>query len=118
MAQKGTPVSDDGYFATGHPLDRAHRSCHTSGMAKRIKPPERPTDVNPLANYLVNEAAREGGVPDAQTKAQVSLLMAETKLKGAKKPGKTRLQKVTAKERKAADAKIARARSTKRRKSS
>jgi hypothetical protein len=86
-------------------------------MAKRIKPPERPTDVNPLAQYLVNEAAREGGVPDAQTKAQVSLLMAETRLKGAKKPGKTRLQAITAKKRKAAAAKATGARSKKKRSS-
>jgi hypothetical protein len=53
-------------------------------MPKTGKPKKSPTAINPLVEYLVDESVREGGVPDPATKAQISLLMAETARKGRK----------------------------------
>jgi len=52
-------------------------------MPKPSKNKKRPTDINPLVEYLVDESVREGGVPDPPTQAQISLLMAETGRKAA-----------------------------------
>ena len=53
-------------------------------MPKPTKSKKRPSEVNPLVEYLVDESVREGGVPDPPTQAQISLLMAETGRKGRK----------------------------------
>lgn len=67
-------------------------------MPKPSKNKKRPTDVNPLTEYLVNESVREGGVPDRKTNDQISLLVAETGRKGEKR----RIETMAAKERKSA----------------
>jgi hypothetical protein len=36
-----------------------------------------PEKINPLTEYLVNESTREGAGPDAETNAQIDLLMSE-----------------------------------------
>src|ERR1700688_1883458 len=78
---------------------------HTTRMPKPTKQQKnnRPSKENPLTQYLVTESAREGGVPDAATRAQLSVLMSapelvsEPKLKSRKKrkssTARTRLSK-------------------------
>lgn len=62
-------------------------------MPKPTKRNKRPSDINPLVEYLVDESVREGGVPDAPTDEQISLLMAEADQKKGKKGGKTTKRK-------------------------
>jgi hypothetical protein len=45
---------------------------------------------NKLTQYLVTESAREGGVPDAATRAQLSVLMSAPELVREPKIGKKR----------------------------
>ena len=61
---------------------------HTTAMPKPTKQQKnnRPSKGNPLTQYLVTESAREGGVPDAATRAQLSVLMSAPELVSEPKP--------------------------------
>jgi hypothetical protein len=53
-------------------------------------------DENPLTQYLVTESAREGGVPDAATRAQLSVLMSAPELVSEPKPKNRKKRKTNA----------------------
>jgi hypothetical protein len=57
-------------------------------MSKKTKLREknRPPKENPLTEYLVTESTREGEVPDAATRAQLSVLMSAPELVTEPKP--------------------------------
>ena len=61
---------------------------HTTRMPKPTKRQKnnRSSKENPLTQYLVTESAREGGVPDAATRAQLSVLMSAPELVSEPKP--------------------------------
>ncbi len=63
--------------------------------------------MNSLVEYLVDEAVREGRVPDRATGEQISLLVAETSQKGGEKGEKRRIESMAAKDRKTAASKAA-----------
>lgn len=69
-------------------------------MQKRTKQQERPTDVNQMAQHLVNVSIRENGDKiTPPTKAQISMLMAQLGRKGGKVGGKRRLKTMTPEQR-------------------
>jgi hypothetical protein len=54
------------------------------------------TKENKLTQYLVTEAAREGGVPDAATRAQLAVLMSAPELVTEPKPKSRKKRKIKA----------------------
>jgi hypothetical protein len=71
---------------------------HTTHMSKPIKQQKqnRSPKENQLTQYLVTESAREGGVPDAATRAQLSVLMSASELVSEPKPKSRKKRKSSA----------------------
>jgi len=71
---------------------------HTTPMPKKTKRREkdRSPKENPLTQYLVTESTREGEVPDAATRAQLSVLMSAPELVTEPKPTSRKKRKSSA----------------------
>ena len=70
------------------PLVLQMPAWHTTPMSKPTKKQKnnRSPEENRLTQYLVTESAREGGVPDAATRAQLSVLMSAPELVSEPEP--------------------------------
>lgn len=70
---------------------------HTTPMPKATKQREKvqAPKENALTEYLVTESAREGGVPDAATRAQLSVLMSAPELVSEPKPKSRKKRKIS-----------------------
>lgn len=82
-------------------------------MPKRLSNPKRPTDVNQLAHFLVDQTTKEReeskAIP-APTKSEISRIMSAMGRKGGKKSAKARMDKISPHERSRIALKAAQAR--------
>jgi hypothetical protein len=80
-------------------------------MPKRLSS-KRPTDVNQLAHFLVDQSTKEPEAPKAvvPTKSEISRIMSAMGRKGGKKSAKARMQKISPHERSRIALKAAQAR--------
>lgn len=66
-------------------------------MPKRLSKPKRPTDVNQLAHFLVEQTTKDREQPKASpapTKSEISRIMSAMGRKGGKKSARARMEKI------------------------